>query len=145
MTARADLARADIALGSNLGDRAAWLARARGALSLLPGTRLIGASAIEETAPFGPVAQGPYLNQMIAVQSVLGPHALLEAIQDIERRLGRVRRERWGARTIDLDIVRHGDHRMETTRLTLPHPGLPARDFWRRELRELDRLVGRAS
>ena len=138
-------ARADIALGSNLGDRAAWLSGARAALALLPGTRVAAVSRVEETAPFGPGAQGAYLNQMVAVHTALEPLALLDSLQRIERRMGRVRRERWGARTIDLDIVRYADRRMNVGRLTLPHPGLRARDFWRRELAELDQILERAS
>ena len=138
-------ARADVALGSNLGDRAAWLASARAALSLLPATRILAASSIEETIPFGPAAQGPYLNQMLALESALPPTAMLLALQTIERRLGRVRRERWGARVIDLDLVRVGNVAMRSNRLVLPHPGLPDRAFWQRELAELDRLVERAA
>lgn len=134
-------ARIDVALGSNLGDRAAWLASARSAISLLPGTRIAAVSAIEETAPLGMRSQGPYLNQMLALRSVLAPISMLDALQRIERRLGRVRRERWGARTIDLDIVRHGTLRLRTRRLVLPHPGASTRPFWRQELRELDRLM----
>lgn len=137
--------RADVALGSNLGDRAAWLARARAAISLLPLTRLLAASRVEETIPFGAGAQGPYLNQMLALETGLAPLALLDALHIIERRLGRVRRERWGARTIDLDIVRHGDTAIHTPGLVLPHPGLERRDFWRRALSELDRLLASAA
>lgn len=137
--------RADVALGSNLGDRAAWLAAARAALSLLPATRILAASSIEETTPFGPAAQGPYLNQMLALESALPPSALLLALQTIERRLGRVRRERWGARVIDLDLVRVGAVTMQSNTLVLPHPGLRDRTFWQRELAELDRLVDRAA
>jgi 2-amino-4-hydroxy-6-hydroxymethyldihydropteridine diphosphokinase len=66
----------------------------------------------------------------------------LAALQAIERRLGRVRRERWGPRTIDLDLVRVGTVALRTRSLTLPHPGLASRDFWQREIAELDRLVG---
>jgi 2-amino-4-hydroxy-6-hydroxymethyldihydropteridine diphosphokinase len=135
-------ARADIALGSNLGDRPAWLASARAAISLLPASRLVGASSIEETIPFGPAAQGPYLNQMLALDTAMPPESLLFALQAIERRLGRVRRERWGPRTIDLDLVRVGAAALKTAVLTLPHPGLGSRVFWQRELAELDRLVG---
>jgi len=138
-------ARADVALGSNLGDRAAWLASARAALSLLPATRILAASSIEETIPFGAAAQGPYLNQMLALESALPPTAMLLALQTIERRLGRVRRERWGARVIDLDLVRVGNVAMRSKQLVLPHPGLPDRAFWQRELAELDRLVARAA
>jgi 2-amino-4-hydroxy-6-hydroxymethyldihydropteridine diphosphokinase len=137
--------RADVALGSNLGDRGGWLAAARAALSLLPTTRLLAASSIEETVPFGPVAQGPYLNQMVALSSALPPLILLSGLQSVERRLGRVRRERWGPRTIDLDLVRYGDTALHLPTLTLPHPGLANRSFWQRELAELDRLLGRAA
>lgn len=137
--------RADVALGSNLGDRAAWLASARAALSLLPRTRILAASSVEETSPFGPAAQGPYLNQMLALDSALPPAALLHALQAIERALGRIRRERWGARVIDLDLVRIAGVTMQSRGLVLPHPGLPHRDFWQRELAELDRTLGRAA
>jgi len=136
--------RAFVALGSNLGDRAGWLASARAAVTLLPATRLVAASSVEETVPFGPSAQ-PYLNQMLALDCALAPAALLGALQQIERRLGRVRRERWAARTIDLDLVRYGAAALATETLTLPHPGLASREFWRRELAELDDLLERAA
>ena len=129
--------RAFVALGTNMGDRAANLAAARNRISLLPGCRLLAASRIEETAPLGRVAQGPYLNQMVAVHTALPPLVLLAQLQGIERALGRVRRVRWGARTIDLDIVRHGDVVLSHPSLTLPHPGLGQRPFWDRELAEL--------
>jgi 2-amino-4-hydroxy-6-hydroxymethyldihydropteridine diphosphokinase len=134
--------RAFVALGSNLGDRAAYLASALSALSLLPDTRLSAASTVEETAPFGPAAQGPYLNQMVALETSLPPLALLAELQRIERSLGRVRRTRWGARTIDLDLVRMDAVDMRSPTLVLPHPGLPARDFWQRELAELEAMLG---
>jgi 2-amino-4-hydroxy-6-hydroxymethyldihydropteridine diphosphokinase len=133
--------RAYIALGSNLGDRAAHLDRARVAISLLPTTRLEALSSIEETAPLGAMAQPPYLNQMIAVRTRIAPRVLLHALHGIESALGRVRASRWAPRTIDLDLVRYGDHRVADVALTLPHPGLPRRDFWQRELRELDIIL----
>ena len=126
-----------IALGSNLGDRDAHLARARAAIAALPGTRLLAASTVEETAPIGPVAQGPFLNQMLAVETELAPLALLEALQEIERAAGRERRVRWGPRTLDLDIVAFDRQRVSGPRLVVPHPELPHRDFWRRELEEV--------
>jgi 2-amino-4-hydroxy-6-hydroxymethyldihydropteridine diphosphokinase len=138
-------ARADVALGSNLGARAGWLASARAAVSLLPATRLLAASSVEETIPFGAGAQGPYLNQMLAVATGLEPHVLLAGLHAIERRLGRVRGARWGPRTIDLDLVRYAGVSMRTPTLTVPHPGIAARGFWQRELAELDRLLGRAA
>jgi 2-amino-4-hydroxy-6-hydroxymethyldihydropteridine diphosphokinase len=133
--------RAYIALGSNLGDRAAHLDRARVALSLLPATRLEALSSVEETAPLGAMAQPPYLNQMVAVRTGIAPRALLRALHAIESALGRVRASRWAPRTIDLDLVRYGDQSIHDTALTLPHPGLPRREFWQRELRELDTIL----
>lgn len=133
-----------IALGSNLGDRAAFLANARCGVATLPGTRILAASTVEETAPFGSGSQGPYLNQMLLVATSLHPLALLRALQGIERRLGRVRSRRWGARTIDLDIVRFGSVSLRTRELVLPHPGLRDRAFWQREAAAL-RAVTEAS
>lgn len=137
--------RAYVALGSNLGDRAAHLDRARAALTLLPSTRLAAVSSIEETAPLGAMAQPPYLNQMVALDTSLAPETLLVALQRIERTQGRVRGARWGARTIDLDLVRYGERRIRTGSLTLPHPGIPARPFWQRELAELARALEAAA
>ena len=126
-----------VALGSNLGDRAAYLAQARGELAHIPATRLIGESTIEETAPLGPIAQGPYLNQMVALETTLAPAELLAALQDIERQLGRVRDQRWGPRTIDLDLVLMERQRSDDPRCRVPHPELVHRPFWLRELAEL--------
>jgi 2-amino-4-hydroxy-6-hydroxymethyldihydropteridine diphosphokinase len=130
--------RAFVALGSNLGDREGHLAAARAALAALPRTRLVAASRVEETAPLGGMDQPPYLNQMVALETALEPRALLAACQAIERSRGRVRTERWGARTLDLDIVRYGDRRVAEPDLIIPHPQLPHRDFWQRELAELE-------
>src|SRR6478752_8215995 len=101
-----------VALGSNVGDRAAHLDRARVAISLLPATRLAATSSVEETAPLGAMAQPPYLNQMVALDTSLAPETLLSALHTIERAQGRLRGARWAARTIDLDLVRYGDRRM---------------------------------
>jgi len=131
-----------VALGSNVGDRAAHLDRARVAISLLPATRLKALSSVEETAPLGAMAQPPYLNQMVAVRTSMAPMALLDALHRIEASLGRARGARWAPRTIDLDLVRYGQRHMSEPRLTLPHPGLPRRDFWQRELRELHDILG---
>ena len=131
-----------VALGGNLGDRAAYLAAARNALTLVKRVELLAASHVEETVPLGPRAQAPYLNQMVAIATTLTPESLLAHLQLIERRLGRVRAQRWGARTIDLDIVCFGNRRLSTPALALPHPGLADREFWQRELAALERLVG---
>ncbi len=126
-----------VGLGSNLGDRAAHLAAGRAGLAALPDTEVVAASRVEETAPVGPVPQGPYLNQMVLLATRLSPRGLLDECLAIERAAGRVRGERWGPRTLDLDIVRFGNRRIAEPGLTVPHPELPHRDFWQRELAEL--------
>jgi len=112
-----------IALGSNLGDRDQFLARARLALAALPGSRVVAESSVEETAPVGDVP--------------LSPRELLVALQRIERSEGRVRTVPWGPRTLDLDIVRYDDQRIEEPDLVIPHPQISHRDWWQRELAEL--------
>ena len=126
-----------IALGSNLGDRDQYLAFARRELSALPGSRVVAESSVEETAPVGDVAQGAYLNQMIALETELSPHELLDELHRIENEAGRVRTVHWGPRTLDLDIVRYGDAHVDEPDLVIPHPQLANRDWWRRELAEL--------
>jgi len=130
--------RAYIALGSNVGDRNAHLAHARARLAALPKTRLVGVSSVEETAPLGPVAQPPYLNQMVLLETGLPPADLLAHCRAIEAERGRERGERWGSRTLDLDIVRYGARIVREPDLMIPHPELPNRDFWQREIAELD-------
>ncbi len=137
MTGARPRERVYVALGSNLGDRRAQLAAARAALAQLPETKLVAASTIEETAPLGGMAQPPYLNQMVLLETALEPHALLNACQAIERAQGRIRAERWGARTIDIDLVKFDDRHIADPDLTVPHPELPHREFWQRELMEL--------
>ncbi len=98
---------------------------------------MLAASRVEETEPLGPVPQGSYLNQMLLVDTELTARALLDALLAIEAAEGRVRRERWGPRTLDCDIVLYGDSAVVEPGLVIPHPELPNRDFWQRELREI--------
>lgn len=126
-----------IALGSNVGNRELSLARARAAIAAIRDTRLIASTAVEETEPIGPIAQGKYLNQMVAVSTTLPPRTLLAALHRIERAAGRIRTIRWGPRTLDLDIVMIEDKPYSDEALVLPHPELPNREFWERQLREL--------
>ncbi|HEY8853521.1 MAG TPA: 2-amino-4-hydroxy-6-hydroxymethyldihydropteridine diphosphokinase [Gemmatimonadaceae bacterium] len=126
-----------IALGSNLGQREVFLAQARGAIAALPGTRVLGQTDVEETAPIGPIAQGPFLNQMIAIETVLSPGELLTELHRIEADAGRVRLARWGPRTLDLDIVLFEHQSVQENGLTVPHPELSKRDFWLAELASL--------
>ena len=129
-----------VALGSNVGDRAAHLAYARTRLAALPRTRLVKESRVEETAPLGPVPQGAYLNQMVLLETALEPAELLVGLHAIEAERGRERPAgvRWGPRTLDLDIVRFDDRVVRQPELVIPHPELPNRPFWQRELAELD-------
>lgn len=126
-----------IALGSNVGEREAFLRTARRAIASLRATRCLAETPVEETEAIGPVAQGPFLNQMIAVETELTPSDLLRELQEIERRAGRVRAERWGPRTLDLDIVMVEGREVDEPDLVLPHPELPNRGFWLRELAQL--------
>ena len=126
-----------IALGSNLGDRDAILARAFKALGEIKGVRIVQATEVEDTEPIGPIKQGNFLNQMVAVASDISPRALLVSLQRIERSAGRLRTVRWGPRTLDLDIVLIEGVEYSDDALTVPHPELPNRDFWLRQLAEL--------
>ncbi len=132
--------RAYLALGSNLGDRQAHLAFAIEQLDRVPGVSVRGASAVEETLPLGGIAQPAYLNQMLALDTTFSPRELLEVCHRIEVMAGRERRSRWDSRTLDMDIVRYGGLTLSEPGLTLPHPGIPHREFWRRGLEELARL-----
>jgi 2-amino-4-hydroxy-6-hydroxymethyldihydropteridine diphosphokinase len=130
--------RAWVALGANLGEREEHLAWARQRLGGLPGTRMLGASRVEETKPLGNIPQPDYLNQMVLLETTLPPDVLLEACLEIERETGRIRGpDKWGPRTLDLDIVRYDDLSLRGPGLTLPHPGLEVRDWWQREMKEL--------
>ncbi len=119
-----------IALGSNLGDRTAMLARAVERLRDLPHTQLLAASRHYETpAVGGPDEQGAYLNAAVRLQTELEPHALLQAMQEIERDLGRQRGKVWAARTLDLDLLLYDDRVLRTSELIVPHPRLAFRRF----------------
>ena len=118
-----------IALGSNLGDRAALLRGALAALQRGGDVRVVAESVVYETAPVGGPPQPDYLNMVVAVETLLGPEALLERCLAVETEHGRVRRERWGARTLDLDLLSFGAVLLRTERLTLPHPRLAERAF----------------
>ena len=126
-----------IALGSNLGNREVFLAQARRSIAELPATRVLGATEVEETKPIGPISQGPFLNQMMAIETELSPQALLRELMRIEKDAGRVREKKWGPRTLDLDIVLFENQTVSEPDLIVPHPQLSNRPFWLRELTEL--------
>ena len=112
-----------IGLGSNLGDRRAMIAQA------LEELRPRRVSTIVETEPWGVVDQPRFLNCVAEIETEIAPPALLDRLLEIERELGRVRRQKWGARTIDLDLLLYGDRRIVSPILTVPHPRLHERRF----------------
>jgi 2-amino-4-hydroxy-6-hydroxymethyldihydropteridine diphosphokinase len=118
-----------VAIGSNQQEPRAQVARAFDALARLPDTRLVARSRLYVTQPFGPVAQDDFINAAAGLLTQLPPHALLEALRAIETSQGRVRTQRWGPRTLDLDLLVHGRARLADDVLTLPHPGIVERNF----------------
>jgi dihydropteroate synthase len=118
-----------LALGSNLGDKAATLRRALNLLGDTPGLALDAVSRFYRTAPWGKTDQDWFVNACAIAQTTLAPEALLDRAKEIERRLGREPAERWGPRAIDIDIIDYDDIALSTGRLTLPHPELFARAF----------------
>jgi 2-amino-4-hydroxy-6-hydroxymethyldihydropteridine diphosphokinase len=121
--------RAFVALGSNLGDRGAYLAQACDALSALPGTSLLGASSVYETAPRDRADQPAFLNQVVALETALEPRDLLTVCQRIETDHGRRRDVRFGPRTLDIDILLIEGMESDDPLLTLPHPRMWQRAF----------------
>lgn len=118
-----------IALGGNLHDREATLRSAVALIDAEPDIDVVRGSFIYETPPWGPIPQDAYLNACCEIDTSLDPETLLDRLLDIERALGRERRERWGPRTLDLDILAYGEIRLATDRLTLPHPRMHDRAF----------------
>lgn len=117
-----------IGLGSNLGERAEYLAKALRRLER-EAVSLITVSPLYETAPVGGPPQGFFLNACASFDTALAPASLLRCLQAVETALGRKRRERWGPRTIDLDLLLYGKVIMHTPALELPHPHMAERDF----------------
>ena len=118
-----------IALGSNLQEPARQLFLAVTAVSQLPESRIERVSSTYRSAAVGPGTQPDYLNAVLLLGTHLSPLRLLDALQQIEHAQGRVRGERWGARTLDLDILLYGDSQIDSERLTIPHPAMRQRNF----------------
>jgi 2-amino-4-hydroxy-6-hydroxymethyldihydropteridine diphosphokinase len=128
-----------VGLGSNLGDREAYVRAALGALAVEPGIEVVGVSAFRDTDPVGIVDQPRFLNAAAALETALPPRTLLERLLAIERRLGRTRAgPAFGPRTIDLDLLVYGDERVDEPGLEVPHPRLHERRFALEPLAELD-------
>lgn len=118
-----------IALGSNVGDRLANLQGGVDYLVAAPGLRATAVSAVFETAPVGGPPQGDYLNAVLVADSGLDAHSILDHCQAAERARGRVRKERWGPRTLDVDLIACDDEVSSDPELTLPHPRAHLRGF----------------
>ena len=132
--------RAYVGVGANLGDRERTIRRAIEMLAAQPGIELAGVSPLRETEPWGPVEQPRYLNGAVALDTELGPRDLLAVLLEVEQDLGRDRSAevRFGPRTLDLDLLVHGDLVRDEPGLTLPHPRLHERRFALEPLADLD-------
>jgi len=122
--------RAFVGIGGNLGDVVACLRRAVAAMNAFPRTRVCCVSAPYRNPPMGQASQPHYVNAVVALDTELAPLELLTELQQVERDEGRERAgRRWQSRTLDLDLLLHGERRMNTARLVLPHPGVHLRAF----------------
>ena len=130
--------RAYLGLGSNLGDRLAHLQAAVDGLARTPGLAVVAVSPVYETAPVGGPPQDDYLNAVVALDTDLTPHDLLRIAQGLEAAEHRVRRERWGPRTLDVDVLLVGDEVVDDPDLVVPHPRLTERAFVLVPLADLD-------
>ncbi|MGZ4677123.1 MAG: 2-amino-4-hydroxy-6-hydroxymethyldihydropteridine diphosphokinase [Acidimicrobiia bacterium] len=132
------MSRAFIGIGSNLGDRQAHLQLAVDHLHRPPEIEVRAVSRVYETDPVGGPVQGDFLNAVLEVTTTLSPHELLAVCQSAERAADRVRAERWGPRTLDVDVLLFDDVRSDDPALTLPHPRLAERAFVLAPLHDLD-------
>ncbi len=129
-----------IGLGSNLQEPIRQLRAALVAIEQLPASQVEKVSCAYRSAAVGPGEQPDYLNAVLQLNTALMPEALLTALLHIEQAQGRVRTVRWGARSLDLDILLYGDFRIATTTLTIPHPALQQRNFVLYPLAEISGL-----
>ena len=121
--------RVALALGSNLGDRVATLQGAVDALASMPGLDVVAVSSMYETEPVGGPEQGAYLNAVVIADASVPPRELLELAMAVEQRFSRVRAERWGPRTLDVDVLAYGDEVVDEPDLQVPHPRAHERPF----------------
>jgi 2-amino-4-hydroxy-6-hydroxymethyldihydropteridine diphosphokinase len=126
-----------VGLGANLGAREETLRRALELLAAADGVSLLAVSQLRETEPLGVVDQPPFLNGAVALETTHAPRELLDLLLTIEASLGRVREERWGPRTVDLDLLVYGDQVVDAPGLRVPHPHLHERRFALEPLAEL--------
>jgi 2-amino-4-hydroxy-6-hydroxymethyldihydropteridine diphosphokinase len=140
LRASVEVVRAYVGIGANLGAREDTIRRAVDLLAAEEGIDVLAVSTLRETEPWGPVVQPAFLNGAVALETQLGPEALLATLLAVEQVLGRRRDEataRWGPRTIDLDLLLYGDRTIDLPGLTVPHPRLHERRFALEPLAEL--------
>lgn len=118
-----------IGLGSNLENPKQQVASAIHDLNLIPNSRVVAASSFYSSPPMGPQDQPDYINAVVEMDTTLTAHLLLDQLQQIEQKHGRVRKRHWGERTLDLDILVYGTESLDDARLQVPHPGLTQRAF----------------
>jgi 2-amino-4-hydroxy-6-hydroxymethyldihydropteridine diphosphokinase len=129
-----------IGIGSNLGDRQAYIDKAIAALKAVKDVKVTRVSSIYETEPVSDIPQRKFLNGVIEVETAVNPRDLLKELSRIEASLGRVREKKDAPRTIDLDILYYGEEIIEEDGLVIPHPKICQREFVLRGLKELGRV-----
>jgi 2-amino-4-hydroxy-6-hydroxymethyldihydropteridine diphosphokinase len=133
--------RAYVGLGANLGPREVTLLRAVDLLAVADGVEVVAVSQLRDTQPVGFVDQPPFLNGAVAIDTRLTARELLDLLLETERTLGRVRGERWGPRTVDLDLLVYGEVTVDEPGLRVPHPRLAERRFALEPLADLDPVL----
>lgn len=130
VASQSDDTRAFVGIGANLGDPRAQVIAAIEDLAQIPRTKVTKVSSLYSSRPMGPAEQPDYVNAVAGLDTLLQAHSLLRELQAIEQRFGR-RRDgpRWGARSLDLDILLYAEATVCSDRLTIPHPGIGERDF----------------
>ncbi|PHS70346.1 MAG: 2-amino-4-hydroxy-6-hydroxymethyldihydropteridine diphosphokinase [Methylophaga sp.] len=118
-----------IGLGSNLTDPVFQVKTAIDDLTNLPDIQLLASSFLYKSSPMGPQDQPDYINAVVALETNISPHSLLDQLQQIEQKHGRIRQRHWGERTLDLDLLIYGEQIVDDERLTVPHPGISTRSF----------------
>ncbi len=118
-----------IGIGSNIGDRLSYVQQSVAMLSSFEGVKILDTSGFYETEPYGYKEQNWFVNAVAKIETTLSPVELLRICQSVEEKLGRVRSQKWGPRTIDLDILLYGDVVIQNEFLTIPHPGMTDRAY----------------
>lgn len=129
--------KAFIGLGSNLEEPVAQIERAIELLEGIPGTTLESRSSLYQSAPLGAVTQPDFINAVAEIRTLLDARSLLQYLHELERSQGRIRREHWGPRILDLDLLVFGDAEIDEPELTVPHPGIAVRNFVLLPLKEV--------